>query len=80
MNINDNPNTENCKTQVGMIYNWLKEGNPITPLDALSEFGCMRLQARIHDIEQRYGIRVKRKYVSHRNKFGKQVSFMQYSL
>ena len=80
MNTNDNPNTGNCKTQVGMIYDWLKEGNPITPLDALAEFGCMRLQARIFDIEKRYGIKVRRKYVSRRNKFGVNVHFMQYSL
>lgn len=32
------------------ILKYLQEGNQITPLVALREFGCMRLAARINDL------------------------------
>ena len=32
------------------ILKHLKEGKTITPLDALREFGCFRLAARIYDL------------------------------
>jgi hypothetical protein len=28
----------------------LKKGRPLTPMKALSKFGCFRLAARIHDL------------------------------
>jgi len=37
--------------QTEAILMYLKEGNPITPLEALREFGCMRLAARIADLK-----------------------------
>lgn len=80
MNTNDNPNPINYATQAGQILAYMKAGNKITPLEALNKFSCMRLQARVHDIEQRTGIRVKRQRVKVRNKFGAEVTVMQYSL
>ena len=32
------------------ILKHLKEGKTITPLDALREFGCFRLAARVYDL------------------------------
>lgn len=80
MNTNDNPNPLNCKAQTGKIFEYMKRGNKITPLEALNMFGCMRLQARIYDIEQRTGVRVRRERVKRFNKFGTEVTIMQYSL
>jgi len=40
------------KSQTDMILNYLKDGNRITPIDALNKFGCFRLGARIHDLKQ----------------------------
>jgi len=36
-----------------LILHHLKKGNPITPLDALRLYGCMRLAARVHDLKAR---------------------------
>ena len=80
MNTNDNPNPLNCAAQTGKIFEYMKSGKAITPLEALNLFGCMRLQARIYDIEQRTGIRVRRNRVKRVNKFGAEITIMQYSL
>jgi len=34
------------------ILNHMRAGNSITPIDALSLFGCQRLAARIYDIKK----------------------------
>lgn len=36
-----------------MILLYLKEHGSITALDAIREFGCMRLAARISDLRER---------------------------
>jgi hypothetical protein len=33
------------------ILSQLKKGEPLTALDALKKFGCLRLASRIHDLE-----------------------------
>ena len=40
------------KSQTAMILKALKKGRKLTPLDALSEFGCFRLGARCFDLKQ----------------------------
>lgn len=50
---NINPNGKQSASQEKQILAWLQSGKSITPLEALSEFNCMRLQARIHEIEER---------------------------
>lgn len=37
-------------SQEGRILAWLKSGQSLTPLDALQQFGCLRLAARICDL------------------------------
>ena len=49
-------------TQTQQILTALQQGDRITPIDALSRFGCFRLSARIADIK-RQGYRVKDKYI-----------------
>lgn len=39
-------------SQTTQILAALKRGRTLTPLDALSEFGCFRLGARIYDLRQ----------------------------
>lgn len=39
-------------TQTDQILSALKAGRHITPLDALREFSCFRLGARIHELKQ----------------------------
>lgn len=49
------------------ILAWLKQGKSITPIEALEEFGCFRLGARIADLK-RDGWQIKSRMV---NKNGK---------
>jgi hypothetical protein len=39
-------------TQTQMVLNALRAGRAITPLEALHEFGCFRLAARIKDLRE----------------------------
>ena len=44
-------------TQLAHLFAWLSVGRAITALQALEEFGCARLAARIHNLRsQGYGI------------------------
>lgn len=40
------------QSQAKRILEYLKDGNGITPMDALDLFGCFRLGARIADIKK----------------------------
>lgn len=66
-------------TQTKMILKHMAEGRRITPGEALSEYGCMRLAARIADI-RRMGLRISSRNVTKLNRFGKKVSFKEYWL
>lgn len=66
-------------TQCDMILRYLREEGSITPLDALREFGCMRLGARIYDLSRR-GHKITRSMESNYNRFGSKVRYARYSL
>ena len=56
------------KSQSHWILNYLKQNKSgITPLQALSMFGCLRLGARIYDLKQQ-GHDIKTEFVSENNK------------
>ena len=42
----------NKATQSNQILEYMRQGNSITPLEALNLFGCMRLDARIYALSQ----------------------------
>lgn len=56
-----------------------KEYGSITPLDALREFSCMRLAARILDLKKR-GYEIGSQLQTDTNVFGESVSFKRYYL
>lgn len=66
-------------TQTQKILRYLNECGSITPLDALREFGCMRLGARIWDLK-RAGYPIMKTMECSRNKHGERVSYARYSL
>lgn len=66
-------------TQDEKILSFMKENGSITPLEAMAEFGCMRLAARIADLRSQ-GIAITRKMERSRNRYGETVSFARYSL
>lgn len=66
-------------TQCDKILDFMKQHGAITPLDAMREFGCMRLAARINDLTKR-GINIESTMVSHKNGYGDTVRYASYSL
>lgn len=40
------------KSQNEQILSWLERGNPLTALDALREFNCLRLSGRIKELRE----------------------------
>lgn len=66
-------------TQGQKIMDYMQQYGGITQLDALREFGCMRLASRISDL-RRDGIRIKTEMVKAKNRFGEPISFARYSL
>ena len=64
----------NKNSQNACIAIWLKQGNTITPIEALHKFGCFRLGARIADL-RKVGYDIETKMVE---KDGKR--FAQYTM
>lgn len=66
-------------TQTEKILEFMKENGSITPMEALSEFGCMRLAARIADIRAD-GVNVVSTMEQSKNRYGETVRFARYRL
>lgn len=64
----------NKNSQNACIAIWLKQGNTITPIEAMYEFGCFRLGARIADL-RKAGYNIETKMVNYNGK-----RFAQYKL
>lgn len=62
------------KTQNEKIKAYLTKGKSITPLDALTKFGCLRLSARIKNLRDE-GLNIATKYVTVKGK-----TFASYSI
>ena len=66
-------------TQTERVLQYLKDFGSITPLQALSDLGVMRLGARIWDLRQA-GYPITRRMVGSKNRYGETVSFAEYRL
>lgn len=64
MNTNSNGGTN---SQTKQILEHMKQGNRITALEALTNFGCFRLAARINDLKKN-GIPVSKEMVDRNGK------------
>jgi hypothetical protein len=62
------------KTQKQQIEAYLTKGKSLTPIDALSKFGCFRLAARIADLRKE-GLNIATKIVTKKGK-----SYASYTL
>lgn len=67
------------ETQNEKILKYLQENGSITPIDALREFGCMRLGARIWDLKS-IGYEITSKMETTKNRYGEPVHFARYFL
>lgn len=66
-------------TQCEKVLRHLREFGTITPMDAIREYGCLRLGARICDL-RRDGHQIKSKIVTGRNRFGEVTHYAEYSM
>lgn len=66
-------------TQCEEILEYLRENGSITPLEAMQEFGCMRLAARISDLREQ-GVSIRRIMAKSKNRKGQPVAFAKYIL
>ena len=66
-------------TQCEKIIDYIRVNGSITPLDALREFGCMRLASRITDLKQQ-GYDIGRTMENSKNKYGDIVRYARYTL
>ncbi len=66
-------------TQCEKILKYMADEGCITPLDALREFGCMRLASRISDLKKA-GFVIHKEMAAAKNKQGETVRFAVYSL
>lgn len=62
------------KTQKQQIQAYLTKGKSLTPIDALTKFGCFRLAARIADLRNE-GLNIATKIVTKKGK-----SYASYSI
>ena len=65
------------QTQCDKIFDYMLAVGPITPLDALREYGCMRLAARIGELKKK-GWNIKSELTSSINRDGDVVRFKEY--
>ena len=66
-------------TQCERIIQYIAENGSITQLDALREFGCMRLASRISDIKK-MGYAVDKRMEKAKNRYGESVSYARYTI
>lgn len=66
-------------TQCDRILRHLRDYGTITQAEAITEYGCYRLGARIYDLKGR-GIPVGRRMRTNKNRYGEKVAFAEYYL
>ncbi len=64
-------------TQTERILRHLRDYGSITPVEALREYGCMRLGARIYDLK-RDGHAIRTERQTGWNRYGEKTSFAKY--
>lgn len=64
-------------TQNERILHHIETYGSITQLEALQEYGCMRLASRITDLKRK-GIKIKRITETSRNRYGEKIRFARY--
>ena len=66
-------------TQCDRILRHLQDYGSITALDALRDYGCMRLGARIHDLKA-MGYDIRTTSETARNRYGEKTHYARYTL
>ena len=66
-------------TQKDKIMRHLETYGSITPLEALEEYGIMRLASRVSDLKKK-GVHITREIKTSKNRFGETVRYAEYRL
>lgn len=66
-------------TQCEKILDYMLCNGSITPLDAMKEFGCMRLASRINDLKQQ-GFVITSTIETNINRYGEKIRYSRYEL
>lgn len=66
-------------SQCERILQYIEDYGSITQLDALREFGCMRLASRVSDM-RKMGINIVRDMETSNNRYGEKVTYARYRL
>lgn len=66
-------------TQTEKIERHLKTYGSITASEAFTDYGIMRLAARISDLKKS-GLAIRTQIVTGKNRFGESISFAKYSM
>lgn len=74
-----NQNINTCSTQSASIRSWLEAGKTITAGEALKQFSCFRLAARINDLRMS-GMQISSRQIAVTNAQGKKVRVAEYEL
>ena len=65
--------------QSDRILRHLRDHGSITSLEAMQEYGIMRLASRISDLKKS-GVPIRREMVSGKNRYGESMSYARYSI
>lgn len=76
---NNNPNHNTSSSQCAAVLAHLRAGNGLTALQALNQFGCARLAARIDDLRSA-GHRIETIWLRVANRARKTVRVAEYRL
>lgn len=66
-------------SQCKRVLQYMEDEGSITSLDAIREFGCMRLASRVSDLK-RAGYPITREMESKKNRYGDTVRYARYRL
>ena len=66
-------------TQCERIIQYIEEQGSITQLEALEQFGCMRLASRMCDIKK-MGYNVTKRMEKKKNRYGEPISYARYTI
>ena len=66
-------------TQKERIIRHLKDKESITSLEAMQEYGIMRLTSRVCELKDE-GYKIRSEFVSSKNRYNEPVSFSKYTL
>ena len=66
-------------TQCEKILRHMEDYGSITPMEAMSEYGVMRLASRVNDLKH-FGFDIRRVMENGKNRYGERVSYARYYL